>query len=434
MRVGLVTDCYHPTMNGVTGVVALLTTGLQQRGHHVTLVAPRGPGRPGEAAARGQADGYPPATVERWSLPALPSIRLRVAPASAHSMQHLIRQHGLELLHTHTEGTLGLAARNAALAAGIPVVHTLHTFYRHYLHYAPLAAAAPHRSEHILQRWLGWFLGPYDRVVAPSPAAADHVADVAPGVHTVSIPNGLGPAPAGPAAGPRPAHDEAEDARLLLCVGRIAPEKRSRELTEALSRQLAGRADVRAMLVGGGPLLDDLRGEVAAAGLQDRIMLPGYLPHREVLALYRRASVLVSASLSENHPLTLLEAAAAGLPLAVRRHPYLGGLGIDAEAAIVADDDTELVGRAVALLDDPAQQVRLGASARRTLSRFTAATHLDRTERLYGGLLAGHPASTSGDREQPDGVDHDQRSPGSGRRPCCCRRRGRRPAALGFRW
>jgi 1,2-diacylglycerol 3-alpha-glucosyltransferase len=400
VRIGLVSDCYHPTPNGVTGVVALLREGLEARGHHVVLTAPRVPRRAaGRHGAERELDGFPPVDDARPSLPLLPSVRLRVAPATARSMRRLMERERLDLVHTHTEGPLGLAARNAAVAAGIPAVHTLHTFYGHYLHYARLDALAPRVAERGLRRALGWFLGPYDRTVAPSATAHAHLRDLAPRGRPVLIPNGV------EIAGSLRTVDRAalaarlglvEGERLLLAVGRIGPEKRSRELVDALARQLHARGDVRALLVGGGRQLEDLRRRVARAGLGDRILLPGYLPHRDVLALYDMAAVLLTASVSENHPLSLLEAAAAGLPLVVRADANLGTLVEDGRTGIVARSDEELAARSIVLLDDPARRARLGAGARQLARTFSAEAHVDRTEELYRELLGCAPSTRSG--------------------------------------
>jgi 1,2-diacylglycerol 3-alpha-glucosyltransferase len=420
MRVGLVTDCYHPTKNGVTGVVSLLAAGLEARGHRVVLVAPRAPRRerpprPGRArpAGRGRpagpdpadADGgFRPVDVARPAVPVRPSIELRFAPSTARSFEHLIARERLDVVHTHTEGPIGLAARRAALAHGRPLVHTLHTFYEHYLHYLPAARLTPRLAERLLRGGLQRFLAPYDRVLAPSAAALRRAAALAPAVPTVLLPNGVDPAGGvdgpPPAAPPSPAVTPASGAAAaggrapatLLYVGRLAAEKRSVQLFDALADHLDTRDDVRAVLVGGGGSLETLRRRAGRRGLQQRIDLPGYLPHAEVQRLYGRATVFLTASLSENHPLTLLEAAAAGLPLAVRRDPNLTPLVSDGVTGIEAEDDRELVRRAVELARDPDRCARLGTAARDTARGYSVDAHVERTERLYRDLL---PRSTT---------------------------------------
>jgi 1,2-diacylglycerol 3-alpha-glucosyltransferase len=387
-KIGLVSDCYHPTKNGVTTVVSGLAAGLEARGHQVVLVAPAPPGSVGDRDhLDASADGFRPADVRRRSVPFVPSVELRLAPASARSLTRLMEREELDLLHTHTEGPLGSAARKAARLTGTPMVHTLHTFYRHYLHYPPLRHLGPRLAAGIVQRWMARFLLPYDRVIAPSAAAAEEVRALVPTKPTMVIPNGVGGlAPSTPGT---PRRSCARDRPTLLYVGRIAPEKRSRELFTCLADRLASRPDLRAVLVGGGSLLPELRRHALRLGLERRLLLPGYLRHPEVLAHYRHASLLMTASRSENHPLTLLEAAAAGLPLAVRRDANLGELARDGVTGIEADDDEDLVRRAIELVDDPDRLAALGSAARRMVRSLSLDVHVDRTEQLYLELLAG---------------------------------------------
>ncbi len=393
MRIALVSDCYHPTKNGVTGMVALLREELAARGHQVTLIAPRAP-RSSNARARAGTTSRdtapPPIDVAVPSVPWLPSVELRLAPRSSRSLQELLHRHGSEVVHTHTEGPLGRAARNAAVSSGIPAVHTLHTLYDHYLHYLAPARLVPDGSARILHGALGRFLRPFDRVVAPSLAAVEQVATVAPMCLPVLIPNGVAPChPSGDASSAQQLGHRLglrDGDRILVYVGRIAEEKRSRALFDALARRLPAAAAVTAVLVGGGGQLRRLRARAARLGLDDRILLPGYLEHHEVRQLYRLASVFVTASLSENHPLTLLEAAAAGLPLVVVDDANLGSIVIDGTNGIVAADDDALVGGALALLDDP-RRAQLGEGSRAIAARYPRSGHAARVEALYRMVL-----------------------------------------------
>ena len=397
MRIALVSDCYHPTKNGVTGIVALLADGLRRRGHEVTLIVPAFP-RTAHRAARGPAHDTSPAPevevaafprpdVEVASLPLFPSIGLRVAPSSAGRLAGILQREGIEIVHTHTEGTLGRAARNAALRLGIPTVHTLHTLYGHYLHYLPPARIAPRISRRALHRVLGRFLAPYDQLVAPSARAFEHLETVAPTTRRVLVPNGVSSTGALPAPhlteGLRRRLGLDDASRIILYVGRVAEEKRSAALFDAFAARLRSAGDVTAVLVGGGGQLATLRARARQLALDDRIRLPGYLDHAEVLALYRLASVFVTTSLSENHPLTLLEASAAGLPLAVRSDARLGDVAGDGLNAVVAGQDQELIDRAIALLDDRDRLARLGCGSRRTAARFSGIAHVQRTEQVY---------------------------------------------------
>lgn len=106
--------------------------------------------------------------------------------------------------------------------------------------------------------------------------------------------------------------DSAPNSRTLLFLGRLSPEKNPHLALEAL---LHLPTDVRLILAGDGPLRDSVRQRVTQLGLDDRVELPGYLQGESKRAAFARASALVLPSTNEGLPLSVLEAAHAGLPV-----------------------------------------------------------------------------------------------------------------------
>jgi 1,2-diacylglycerol 3-alpha-glucosyltransferase len=375
-------------------MVALLADGLTAAGHRVVLIAPTGPRRRSTTAA-GR-----PVTHPIRSVPLLPAIRLRLALPGPGELTRLLRRERVDLVHTHTEGPLGWSARAAAARLDLPALHTLHTLYRNYLHYASPTPRTSPAAARILDLGLARFLRGFELVVTPSDRGHTEVIRLAPDVAVAVVPNGVPAATAGPTSAARQRTAElrtrldlgARD-RVLLVVGRVAPEKRTLDLLAALLPVVAARPHLRVVLAGGGPLLHRARRLVADRGLDRRVLLPGYLAHADVLALYGLADVLVSASRSENHPVSLLEAAAAGVPTAVLRD---GGLGAHLAAAtgIVADDDRSLVLAAADLADDRERRRLLGAAARRAAAVWSDAAHLAAVRRCYTlALVRRRPAA-----------------------------------------
>jgi 1,2-diacylglycerol 3-alpha-glucosyltransferase len=398
VRIALVSDCYHPTKNGVTRVVDSLARGLRRRGHDVTLIVPRPPRATATDDLPGGATMVATPDVEVASLPLFPRVEVRFAPCSARRLTALFRQRHIEVVHTHTEGPLGVAARAAARRLGLPAVHTLHTLYDHYLHYLPLARFAPHLATWTLTALLSRFLRPYDRVIAPSERAKDRLRTMVPATPAALVPNGVPVVPTplpGVGGALRRQLGLPETARIVLYVGRVAEEKRSRQLVDALVEHLPGSQGTVALLVGGGGDLRRVRARMRRQGFADRIRLPGYLPHDDVLTLYREAAVFVTASVSENHPLTLLEAAQAGLPLAVRDDAGLGSVAIDGVNGVTAPDDDALVRRTLHLLDDTAALARLGTASRHLAQPFDDPANVRTTEQVYLEAVASRvPAAT----------------------------------------
>ena len=119
----------------------------------------------------------------------------------------------------------------------------------------------------------------------------------------------------------------------------------------------------------------------------DRIHRLGWVG--DMPGLYAAADVVVMSSRNEGTPLTLIEAAAAGLPVVATR---VGGI-----PDVVEDETTGLLVPTEAprrleeavrrVLDDPAMATRMGAAGRQSAARFTAGRLAERLAGLYRGLL-----------------------------------------------
>ncbi|MBC6611368.1 glycosyltransferase family 4 protein [Hymenobacter sp. BT507] len=146
---------------------------------------------------------------------------------------------------------------------------------------------------------------------------------------------------------------------IVLNVGQLEPRKNQRylvQVAEALRQQFA---DFVLVLVGKGEDEELLRQQIAAAGLEQHVVLLGY--HREIMALLRTADLYVHAATRENCPLVLLEAMATECPavaLAVGGIPEL--LAPTPEALVpVATPPAELAERLQSLLTTPTQLEQL---------------------------------------------------------------------------
>jgi glycosyltransferase involved in cell wall biosynthesis/GT2 family glycosyltransferase len=141
-------------------------------------------------------------------------------------------------------------------------------------------------------------------------------AGVAPS-RVVHIENGIDPAPFAAALAAREETrgglGVAPGERLLLWVGRFAPEKRPGLFVSAL-RDL-GDTSIRGAMVGEGPLEGEVDAAIAAAGLGPRMQRLGHRGREEVARLLGAADLLVLTSAVEGLPLIVLEAQAAGCPV-----------------------------------------------------------------------------------------------------------------------
>lgn len=107
--------------------------------------------------------------------------------------------------------------------------------------------------------------------------------------------------------------------RPFICVGRMVPKKNHSLLLDAYAAYVAiqGAQSRRLVLVGNGPLHDELLRKIDDLGLTDHIELTGFLQEPDVLARMSEALALVLISVEEQWGLVVNEAVSLGLPVIV---------------------------------------------------------------------------------------------------------------------
>ena len=175
----------------------------------------------------------------------------------------------------------------------------------------------------------------------------------------------------------------ASDERLLLTVGRLAPQKGLGLLCDAAALLARSPHRVRWVVVGDGPLEDELRRRVAAERLP--VVVAGR--REDVPALLAAADVVVSTSTWEGQPLAVQEALQAGAAVVATD---VGGTGeVTADAAALVPPEPEALAAAVGrLLADDAERDRLRRLARdRAGALPTPEDVLAQLRRCYSGLV-----------------------------------------------
>ncbi|MEU8816653.1 glycosyltransferase [Actinoplanes sp. NPDC048796] len=303
-----------------------------------------------------------------------PFLRLRLTGSSPR-LRLLLAGAEPDLVHAHFGGD-GWLVSGETKRVGVPLVVTLHGHDvtrqplspgAHGLRYRRNLRAVFQRadlliavSEVIRQKAIGW---------GADPAKVR--------VHHTGV-----PVPASvPSAGKR---------WDVAFVGRFVEKKGADDLIAAL----AALGSAKAILIGDGPLLPEIRSYAARAGTD--ATFTGAQPASEVYRLLAESRVLAAPSKTaadgdtEGLPTTIVEAAALGLPAVSTVHSGIPEAVLDGETGLLGPegDREALTANLRKLLDDDTLRVTMGERARaHAEANFNVATQSRRLEDLYDALL-----------------------------------------------
>jgi glycosyltransferase involved in cell wall biosynthesis len=351
MHIAMVTETYPPEVNGVARTVALMAEGLCARGHTVQLVRPRQSRR--DRAQ--QSTGY-----EELLRPGLPIPRytqLKMGLPSGRALERAWRERRPDVVHIATEGPLGWSALGAARKLGLPVSTDFHTnFHAYSRHYGVAWLARPVAA--VLRRFhnrADCTMVPTDELVEDlGRLGFERLRVVGRGVNARTF------SPERRRAELRSRWGAGEDDIVALCVSRFAPEKNFPLVLEAYAAMRRANPSVKLVLVGDGPLLEELRAANTGS------VIAGRLVNGELSAHYASADVFLFPSVTETFGNVTLEAMASGLAVvayryaAARQHIADGVSGLLAEPG----DRAGFIAHAVSLAREPQFARELGRAAR----------------------------------------------------------------------
>lgn len=307
MRIMIVTDAWHPQVNGVVTTLTHTGNELRALGHTPLYVTPE--------------------SFRTVPCPTYPSIRLAVFPGRR--VARMIGAFAPDAVHIATEGPLGLAARRYCLRRGLPFTTSYHTRFPEYVRLrAPIPLAWSYR-------FLRWFHGAAKRTMVSTTAVQRELENR--GFRNLTLwPRGVD----SELFRPRDKRFLADARPIALYLGRVAVEK---NIEAFLRLDLPGTKYV----VGDGPDL---------ARLQPRyphVRFTGMKLGEELARHVAAADVLVFPSRTDTFGLVMLEAMACGVPVAA--YPVTGPIDVvrQRETGVLDENLTEAVRAALKL--DPAK-------------------------------------------------------------------------------
>ncbi len=320
MNIGLFSETYYPEINGVATSVYMLKNELEKRGNNVYVFTTTTPGSPEHEH-------------NVFRVPSIPFIFIterRVGLFYHPKLAHIIIKLNLDIIHTHTEFSLGIFGRIMAKELKLPVVHTYHTIYEDYTHYLTHFKALDRRAKAFARTYTKVCCNTVEQVVVPTEKTRRLLMAYSVHKDISVVPTGID---LSKFEKNRYSEEEVKqlkesygirpEEKVMLYLGRVSQEKNISEIIAAMPEYMARREQVKFVIVGSGPALEKLQGMVSELELTERFIFTGARPWDTIGLYYRLGDVFVSASRSETQGLTYIEAMASGLPVVAREDKCL---------------------------------------------------------------------------------------------------------------
>ena len=294
---------------------------------------------------------------------------------SLFELVRVLRRLQPDIVHTHM-AKAGVLGRLAAILSRVPI--RVHTYHGHLLHgyFSPIVTRLVTLTERMLGRFTDWHL-----VVGSQTRDDLCAADVVDESRSTVI------VPAAPLIEPRNKYEACRqlgvpsNRPLVGFVGRLTAIKRP----DRFLALAATRTDAHFVFVGDGPLRDAVANQARAL---PNVTLVGW--QEDLSVVYGALDVVVLTSDNEGIPLSLLEAASAGVAIVSLDVGGVGEIISDRTTGALVTDEAQLASRLAELLDQPTLRSELAHAAQRDVrSRFTVEHYLAAHTAVYRRLVRG---------------------------------------------
>lgn len=384
MNIGLFTDCYYPQINGVVTSVMALREELIRRGHNVTIVTVQVP-------------GYKSSTEDIIRIKAVPKVKLldfRMAMPLFYQDYQRVKELNLDVIHTHTEFTIGLFGQFMANRLKIPMLHTYHTMYEDYTKYLLRIRQGQGLAKRFMRHTSKRYVRRYDAVVVPSLKTEK-------ALRSYGIKNNIHILPTGIDLDKFTRYEKndprldalrqrlglSRTTKIILSLGRVSEEKSVDTIVLQMKDLIKRVDDVKLVIVGDGPFMPTLRRLTHDMGLEDCVLFVGRVPWEEVPFFYSLADVFVSASKTETQGLTILEAMASQVPVIVYEDDNVADIVRDGETGRLFKTPEGLTQCLERVLKHPEEANRLAVSGFQMAASLSLEKFGEMAEKLYVALL-----------------------------------------------
>lgn len=391
MRIAFGFDIFYPETNGVITATINLANNLIEMGHEVYFFVPANFSFKEKMIEEGIH------IIRIKNIPAWIYKGLKLFPIHGWYLQPYFQKYHFDIVHNTSPWMMGMALNHAARRFHVPSLATHHTLIDNpiYIKYAL-------KSEHLANAatdaiWTVVFK-PFFRLTwmatAPNRQTCEQVKARNPNLEVRYVSNGIDisrfkhEAPTCPI--PKQIDPSWLGEKTLLYVGRLGYEKAIDVTIEAFVLLKYRIPEARLIVIGQGPAEMELKDLVERRGIKDSVLFTGLIPNDEIIGskLLTRVASFVTASLSENQAMTVIEALCSGAPVLCA--------DVDNMTALVSPEQgwyfkggniSDLADKMEHVLTHPEEARQKGLEARKSIDKFDGRKVAEEFIKLYEELL-----------------------------------------------
>jgi glycosyltransferase involved in cell wall biosynthesis len=387
MKILIANDQHWPMRSGVATAVRTLAQGLSNLGHEVMVVAP-------SQNSKSCTENDINYTIRRIrSLPLLFRKNLRVAATYDRETKRIIQEFNPDIVHIHTQFTVGMSVLKVARHLNLPIVATNHVMPDNIIknvkaltpvsrpianmisEYGLLLYKGARRIIMPTQSVLGLFN--LDRIEAPAVAISNGI-DLS--IYT----------PRRPADYIYDEYDIPRDKQIITWLGRLDAEKHLDVIVKSFNELLQDYDNVHLLIVGAGNDESRLLDLVEEFEIEDKVTFTGLVSDEDKYELHRVTTLFAVSSPNELQCLSMLESMACGKPIVAVDAGALAELCLnDDDGYLVSVDDVGGFARSFKMiLDNPDRLDRFGKRAREVAETHDMKTVMPRFVALYEQVIS----------------------------------------------
>lgn len=384
MKIGIFTDCYYPQINGVVTSVLMLEQELIKLGHEVTIVTVK---VPNHVDTKDNIIRIPSVPFAKWK-------EFRLGLPFFHDSYKLIKSLQFDLIHTHTEFSVGFFGKYVAKSLNIPIIHTYHTMYEDYTHYVSNIKHGKALVKKAIINSSKQYVKNYDGVIAPTDKTLN-------ALRRYGVTNNIFVVPTGidlrhfnryPKSNPVVQSIMAQFGltgadKIILSLGRVSEEKSIHVIINQMPKLLKQIPNAKLLVVGDGPYRATLMQLVTDLDLTAEVLFAGQVAFEQVAYYYSVADVFVSASKTETQGLTIMEAMASQVPVVVYDDTNVKDIVIDQVSGRLFETEPELTQALVDCFSNQADTYLMTEKALEIVKSLSKESYARNAENVYYQLL-----------------------------------------------